>query len=82
MKMVCGNWLWGLGRLFFYWVVFFVFIFCFFVCVFFVCLGGGGVVYGFVPASLFLSVFVLGCVEVISLYMGSCYKYVCPVVKS
>ncbi|WP_169805356.1 hypothetical protein [Methanobrevibacter cuticularis] len=49
---------------------------------FFICLGGGGVVYGFVPASLFLFVFVLGCVEVISLYMGNCYKYVCPVVKS
>ncbi|WP_281177981.1 hypothetical protein [Methanobrevibacter cuticularis] len=41
-----------------------------------------GVVYGFVLAVWFLFVFVLGCVEVISLYMGNCYKYVCPVVKS
>ncbi|WP_157082495.1 hypothetical protein [Methanobrevibacter cuticularis] len=43
---------------------------------------GGGVVYGFCSKLCCVFVFVLGCVEVISLYMGNCYKYVCPVVKS
>ncbi|WP_157082570.1 hypothetical protein [Methanobrevibacter cuticularis] len=42
---------------------------------------GGGVVYGFGSKFLFLFVFVLGCVEWISLYMGNCYMYVCPVIK-
>ncbi|WP_157082414.1 hypothetical protein [Methanobrevibacter cuticularis] len=49
---------------------------------FFICLGGGGVVYGISSGLWFLLVLALECVEVISLYMGNYYKYVCPVIKS
>ncbi|WP_157082437.1 hypothetical protein [Methanobrevibacter cuticularis] len=45
-------------------------------------LRGGGAIYGISSGLCFLLVLVLRCVEVISLYMGNYYKYVCPVIKS